>query len=82
MPIRQLPTDRQVAYRDDLARRLSIAPAQLEAFCRARYHVPLAELSRADCSLLIAQLEAWADDPADLYRARGQIDLPGMGDAR
>lgn len=74
LPVTQLQLD----YVRDLQRRLRLPDHILDTHCASRFGVPFAGLDRRQASQLIDELKGWTAIPADLQRAMGQRDLPGM----
>jgi hypothetical protein len=72
-------TEKQRASIDGLARRLHLPPRMLAGWVRATYQTELDGLSITALASVIDRLAGWEDVPAEIYRANGQVDLPGMG---
>lgn len=75
---RPAPTQPQIDYVRGLQRHLHLPDHLLDTHCVQRVGVPFAQLSRAQASSLIDELKDWVAIPAELQRAMGQRDLPGM----
>jgi hypothetical protein len=70
-------TEPQVAYVRALQRKLSLPDALLDRLCYDTYGRAFASLDVRLCSALINQMKEWEQLPADLMRAKGQMDLFG-----
>lgn len=73
------PTDAQITYVHDMQKRLHLPDRVLDGHATQRFGVPVEMLDRMQTSQLLDELIGWEDLPADLQRAKGQIDLPGFG---
>jgi hypothetical protein len=71
----QSPTAKQVDYVRGIQRKLHIPDRLLDDHCTTRFHAPFAELDRAQVSDLLDEMIQWETLPAELLRARGQLDL-------
>ena len=72
------PSPEQVDYVRGLQKRLHLPNAILNNHCVAKFRKPFAQLDRRETSQLLEQMISWEQLPADLIRAKGQIDLFGM----
>lgn len=75
------PTEPQLDYVEALRRRHRLPKELLDNHCVERFRHPLTDLDRRQVSALIEEMRGWEQPPAELLRARGQLDLPGMGGA-
>ena len=73
------PTDNQIAYVRGIQRRLHLPDRMFDDHCVARFRLPFAAMDRAQVSLLLDEMIGWEAVPADMARAMGQRDLPGLG---
>lgn len=71
-------TVKQTDYIVALQRQLHLSGPLLDLHCQRRYGRPFAGIDRAEASSLIDELQRWRAIPADLLRALGQRDLPGL----
>ena len=72
------PSPEQIEYVRGLQKRLHLPNAILDNHCVAKFRNPFAQLDRRETSQLLEQMISWEQLPADLMRAKGQIDLFGM----
>jgi len=72
------PTEPQMNYVRGLQRQLHLPDHLLDTHCQTTYGQPFAALDRRQVSLLIDEMKHWTAIPADLQRALGQRDLPGL----
>lgn len=76
-------TTAQNDFIENLRKQLHISIALLDNHAQRTFGYPLEALTKRDASLLIGQLLAWREAgkglPAELQRAAGQVDLPGLG---
>jgi len=69
----------QLQFVGVLQRKHRLSDAALDTYCRETFGGrPLAELSRREVSQLLDAMVAWEQVPAELQRALGQQDLPGL----
>jgi hypothetical protein len=73
------PTPDQLAYVAGLQKRLHLPDHVLDGHGRRQFRRPFAELSRREVSWLLDEMTEWEQLPAELMRAKGQINLPGFG---
>lgn len=71
-------TEKQIEYVRKYQRRSHLSDRALDAHCVRRFRAPLAELDRAQVSDLLGEMVGWESIPADMQRARGQLDLFGV----
>lgn len=76
---RLAPTRKQCDYVRSLQRQHHLPNALLDSHCVQRFGKPYARLDRTQVASLIDEMIAWSDLPAELKRAKGQVDLPGFG---
>lgn len=72
------PTEKQVNYVRALQRSLHIPDSLLDNHCVSRFGHPFVAADRGEVSALIDELARWTEKPAEMRRAQGQQDLPGM----
>lgn len=72
------PTPAQTDFVRALQKQLRLPNFLLDQHCQTRWRRPFAELTRREVSELLDELQAWKAIPADLQRAMGQQDLPGL----
>jgi hypothetical protein len=72
------PTTKQDDHVRALQRKLRLPNALLDNHCIARFGAAYAALDRRTVSELIDEMIGWESLPADLARAKGQADLPGI----
>lgn len=75
------PTERQIAYVEDLRKAFKLNRVLLDAQCVTMFGTHFYGITRAQCSDLLTEMEAWKDRgllPTDLQRMAGQQDLPGL----
>jgi hypothetical protein len=73
------PTPDQLAYVAGLQKRLHLPDALLDNHAVATFGKPVRDLDRREVSRLLDEMTKWEALPADLMRAKGQVDLPGFG---
>jgi hypothetical protein len=69
------PSPEQIEYVRGLQKRLHFPNWILDNHCVGEFQKPFAQLDRREMSLLLEQMISWEQLPADLMRAKGQIDL-------
>jgi hypothetical protein len=72
------PTQPQIDYVRGLQRQLHLPDHMLDSHCQTRFRCAFAALDRRQVSELIDEMKEWVAIPADLQRAMGQRDLPGL----
>lgn len=73
------PSPEQIAYVRALQKRLRLPNTILDNHCVATFNTPFADLHKREASRLIDQMIGWDTTlPADLIRAKGQLDLFGV----
>ena len=70
-----LPSPEQIAYVRGLQKRLHLPNGILDKHCVARFCKPFDALDRRETSQLLDEMIGWKALPADLVRAKGQLDL-------
>jgi hypothetical protein len=73
-----LPTEPQINYVRGMQRQLHLPDHMLDSHCQTRFGHRFGALDRRQVSLLIDEMKEWVAIPADLQRAMGQRDLPGL----
>lgn len=72
------PSEAQLNYIKALQRRLHLPDRMLSDHCVTRFGKTFDRLNRTQTSLLLDEMISWEQLPADMQRAKGQQDLPGM----
>ncbi len=72
-------TQPQIDYVRALQKRLALPDALLDRLCYDTYGRVFAQIDVRQCSQLIDKMQAWEQLPADLMRAKGQMDLFEVG---
>jgi hypothetical protein len=73
------PTPDQLSYVTGLQKRLHLPDALLDSHCITTFKKQFAALDRREVSRLLEAMVRWEQLPAELMRAKGQLDL--FGDA-
>jgi hypothetical protein len=73
------PSPDQLAYVAGLQKKLHLPDVLLGRVCQDRFGRRFPELDRRQVSKLLDELVTWEQLPAELMRAKGQLDL--FGDA-
>jgi hypothetical protein len=73
------PTPDQLAYVAGLQKKLHLPAALLDRVCQDRFGRRFADLDRRQVSTLLDEMTTWEALPAELMRAKGQLDLFGAG---
>lgn len=75
---RNAPTAAQLAFVETLQRRFHLPDPALDGHCVRRFGTPFADLDRREASALLEEMLGWRDLPAELVKAKGQLELFGM----
>jgi len=71
-------TPAQEDYIRALQHKLHLPNHVLDLHTMTRYGAPFVNLDRSQVSALIDEMKDWRTIPAELRRAMGQIDIPGL----